>query len=153
MHRSRGHRVTGNPRPVALDLAALASRTAHRIHDALEFAYGEAFTSLAHNQRAALLKALLVHPARWPDDAAALIRDAICAGKHHVSQKDDIRRFLGFGFVEADDAVALGCFPMRPRLALEFSGLVQQHGLAACADFMSAAGTLFPIAPCGRCSL
>lgn len=44
-------------------------------------------------------------------------------------------------------------YRMRPRRALEFSGLDQQHGLAACADFMSAAGTLFPIAPCGLCSL
>jgi Ca2+-binding RTX toxin-like protein len=28
---------------------------------------------------------------------------------------------------------------MHPRQALEFSGLDQQHGLASCADFMSAA--------------
>lgn len=50
-------------------------------------------------------------------------------------------------------AVALDCSPMCPRRGLEFSGLHWQQGLVACADFMSAAGTLFPIAPCGRCSL
>jgi len=88
--------------------AALASRTAHRIHDALEATYGEAFLALSHVQKAVLLKALLAHPARWPDDAAALIRATLGPpeGKYHQRQKDNIRRFLGFGCVEADDAVA-----------------------------------------------
>lgn len=87
---------------------ALASRTAHRIHDALEGAYGELFTRLSRLERAVLLKALLVHPAKWPDDAAALIRSIIGPpeGKYHARQKDNIRRFLGFGFVDGDDAVA-----------------------------------------------
>jgi hypothetical protein len=59
-------------------------------------------------QKAVLLKALLAHPARWPDDAAALIRATLGPpeGKYHQRQKDNIRRFLGFGRVEADDAVA-----------------------------------------------
>ena len=42
--------------------AALASRTCHRIHDALEAAYGQDFLALPPINRAALLKALLVHP-------------------------------------------------------------------------------------------
>jgi hypothetical protein len=88
--------------------AALASRTAHRIHDALEATYGEAFLALTHVQKAVLLKALLAHPARWPHDAAALIRATLGPpeGRYHQRQKDNIRRFLGFGCVEADDAVA-----------------------------------------------
>jgi len=88
--------------------AALASRTAHRIHDALEATYGEAFLALTHAQKAVLLKALLAHPARWPHDAAALIRATLGPpeGRYHQRQKDNIRRFLGFGCVEADDAVA-----------------------------------------------
>lgn len=49
--------------------------------------------------------------------------------------------------------VNLKCSRMRPRRMPEFSGLDQRHGLAAWADFMSAAGTLFPIAPWGLCSL
>lgn len=85
--------------------AALASRTCHRIHDTLEDVYGDDFRGLSHVQRAVLLKALLAHPAKWPDEAAALIR-AIIGRKHHVHQKDNIRRFLGYGVVEADDAVA-----------------------------------------------
>ncbi|WP_218578277.1 S8 family serine peptidase [Vineibacter terrae] len=88
--------------------AALASRTAHRIHDALEAAYGGTFLGLSHVQKAVLLKALIAHPARWPEEAAALIRATIGPpeGKYHLRQRDNIRRFLGFGCVEADDAVA-----------------------------------------------
>ncbi|MEO5375952.1 MAG: S8 family peptidase [Alphaproteobacteria bacterium] len=87
---------------------ALASRTSHRIHDALEAAYGEAFTRLTHRERAVVLKALLVHPAQWPDKAASLIRSTIGPpdGKYHAQQRDNIRRFLGYGFVDGDDAVA-----------------------------------------------
>ncbi len=85
---------------------ALASRTCHRIHDALEAAYPD-FVRLPHIQRAVLLKALLVHPARWPDDIAARIKAIIGpVGGHHSHIKDNIRRFLGFGYVDAEDAVA-----------------------------------------------
>lgn len=87
---------------------ALASRTCHRIHDALEAAYGEQFTDLPHIQRAVLLKALLVHPAIWSEETVALIRDVIGPGdgRQHVKQKDNIRRFIGFGMVDENDAVA-----------------------------------------------
>lgn len=88
--------------------AALASRTCHRIHDALEATYGAEFVNLPSIHRAVLLKALLIHPARWPDDTAELIRRTVGpAGRGQASkQKDNIRRFLGFGCVDADDAVA-----------------------------------------------
>jgi hypothetical protein len=116
--RSAGLKVAAPPRAGRENLdgytngtsaaTALASRTCHRIHDALEAAYGDSFRTLPHHQRAVLLKALLAHPAKWPDEAAAMIRTTIgpAEGKHHVSQKDNIRRFLGFGVVDADDAVA-----------------------------------------------
>lgn len=88
--------------------AALASRTCHRIHDALETTYGAEFLGLPSINRAVLLKALLVHPARWPDDIAELIRRTIGpTGRGQASrQKDNIRRFLGYGCVDPDDAVA-----------------------------------------------
>lgn len=88
--------------------AALASRTCHRIHDALEAAYGDEFLRLSLLQRAVLLKALLIHPAEWPRETAALIKATVGpwgqgqAGK----QKDNIRRFIGYGRVDADEAVA-----------------------------------------------
>lgn len=86
--------------------AALASRACHRIHDALEAAYPD-FGELTALQRAVLLKALIVHPARWPQEKAALIREVIGPpGGHHSHIRDNIRRFLGFGYVDADEAVA-----------------------------------------------
>ena len=88
--------------------AALASRTCHQIHDALETAYGDTFRSLNHAQRATLLKALLVHTASWPQPASDLIKQVL--GPHdnrqHVRQKDNIRRFLGYGIVDPEAAVA-----------------------------------------------
>lgn len=86
---------------------SVASRTAHRIHDALEAAYGEAFLNLPPRNRAVLLKALLVHPARWPDATASFVRRLL--GPHGRGQaprqKDNIRRFVGYGPVDSDEAV------------------------------------------------
>lgn len=88
--------------------AALASRTCHQIHDALEDVYGDAFSQLPAVQRAVLLKALLVHPARWPLQFAELIKATVGPwGRGQASKlKDNIRRFVGFGCVDASDAVA-----------------------------------------------
>lgn len=88
--------------------AALASRTCHRIHDALEQAYGESFLRLSTRQRTVLLKALLAHTARWPEDTADLIKRTLgpSDNRQHVRQKDNIRRFLGYGMVDADAAIA-----------------------------------------------
>ncbi len=88
--------------------AALASRTCHRIHDALEEAYGDDFVGLSHIEKALILKALLAHPAKWPEETAELIRNTVGPfdNKQHVRQKDNIRRFIGYGFVDSDDAVA-----------------------------------------------
>lgn len=88
--------------------AALASRTAHRIHDALEREYGQEFLQLSNAQRAVLLKALLAHPARWPDATAGLVRDILGPfGRGQAPrQKDNIRRFIGYGAFDSDDAVA-----------------------------------------------
>lgn len=87
---------------------ALASRTAHRIHDALEEEYGDDFIGLSHHQRAVVLKALTAHTARWPKRTADWIKENIGPqGNGQASkQKDNIRRFLGYGVVDADEAVA-----------------------------------------------
>ncbi|MBY3397138.1 S8 family peptidase [Rhizobium laguerreae] len=87
---------------------ALASRTAHRIHDALEAAYGQEFLQLAGTHRAVVIKALMVHHARWPEEAAALVKRLLGpSGRGQASrQKDNIRRFFGYGVFDADDAVA-----------------------------------------------
>jgi hypothetical protein len=87
--------------------AALASRTAHRIHDGLEAAYPD-FDDLPGIDRALILKALLVHAARWDEAGAAFIQQI--AGPHdtrrHVIQKNNIRRHIGYGFVDPDTAIA-----------------------------------------------
>lgn len=86
--------------------AALASRTAHRIHDALEDAYQDDFTDIPKIQRAALLKALLVHSAKWPQKTSDFIKDTVKPAKGNTNQKDDIRRYIGYGFVDEDFAVS-----------------------------------------------
>lgn len=88
--------------------AALASRTCHQIHDALEAAYGDGFTSLSRAQRATLMKALLVHTASWPLATSQVIKEVLgpADNRLHVRQKDNIRRFLGYGFADADAAVS-----------------------------------------------
>lgn len=116
--RGAGLKVAAPPRP-GLENAegftngtsaatALASRTAHRIHDALEAAYGREFLQLTNTQRAVLIKALLVHPARWPSAAASLVKELLGPfGQGQAPrQKDNIRRFLGYGLFDSDDAVA-----------------------------------------------
>jgi hypothetical protein len=109
--------------------AALASRTAHRIHDALEEVYGDAFRQLTLAQRAVLLKALVAHPAKWPSESAALIRATIgpVDGKFHARQKDNIRRFLGFGMVEASEAVACAA----DRATFWATGVLQPNKIAS----------------------
>ena len=116
--RAAGLRVAAPPRPPTEQFefytsgtsaaAALASRTCHRIHDALEHAYGDAFLGLSHRARAVLVKALLAHTAQWPQATAYMIRDVIgpADGRQHVRQKDNIRRFLGYGIVDAEAATA-----------------------------------------------
>jgi hypothetical protein len=48
-----------------------------------------------------------VHTATWPTDAADLIKSVLGPNdpKQHVRQRDNIRRFLGYGIVSADDAI------------------------------------------------
>jgi len=88
--------------------SALASRACHQIHDALEFAYGTAFSNLPHSQRACLLKALLVHTAAWPTATHETLRAILGPAdpQQHVLQKDNIRRYLGYGLGDAENAVA-----------------------------------------------
>lgn len=87
---------------------AIASRTAHQIHEALEAEYGPLFTELPKQQRATLLKALLVHTAAWPIETADVIKAVLGPSDpaKHIQQKDNIRRFLGYGVADPDAAVA-----------------------------------------------
>jgi hypothetical protein len=77
--------------------AALATGVAARAHEALEAAYPD-FGAIPSAQRACLLKALLVHGARWTD-ARDLLVEVLGPpeGKFSYRQKDNVRRYLGFG--------------------------------------------------------
>lgn len=88
---------------------ALATRACHRIYDALENAYADAFLRLPKIGKAVLLKALLAHGAKWPSSAASLIKEVIGPNNNRqsVRQKDNIRRFLGYGLADVD--VSLSC--------------------------------------------
>ncbi len=81
--------------------AATLTGIAARAHEALEVAYDD-FISLPGPQRAVLLKALLVHCARWTA-ARDLIVEILGPAdpKQNVRQKDNVRRYLGYGAVDA----------------------------------------------------
>jgi hypothetical protein len=87
---------------------ALASRAAHQIHDALEATYGDTFIAMSKQARSVLIKALLVHTAKWPKDTASFIKSVMgpSDGRQHVKQKDNIRRLIGYGIANPELAIA-----------------------------------------------
>ena len=86
---------------------ALATHSAHRIFDALEEAYPELIMRMPVPERAALLKALLVHAAAWRG-SEDFIRSVIDpdASMHHEHWRREVCRHLGYGFVDPEDAIA-----------------------------------------------
>ena len=82
--------------------AALATGVAARAHEALEAAYPD-FGALPSAQRACLLKALLVHGARWTNARDLLIEVlGPPEGKYSYRQKDNVRRYIGYGAYDPD---------------------------------------------------
>lgn len=86
---------------------ALATHSAHRIFDALEVAYPDVIERTPLDERAVLLKALLVHSATWRG-SENFIRSIIdpTSTMHHEHWRREVCRHLGYGFVDPDDAVA-----------------------------------------------
>lgn len=87
--------------------AALLTGIATRAHEILEAAYDD-FMQIPGPQRALLLKALMVHCAQWTQ-ARDLIVDVLGPSDpmQNVRQKDNVRRYLGFGAVNGE--MALHC--------------------------------------------
>jgi hypothetical protein len=80
---------------------AIMTGMAARAHEALEAAYDD-FLDIPGSQRAVLLKALLVHCARWTPARDIIIEILGPAGAHsQVRQKDNVRRYLGYGAIDA----------------------------------------------------
>ncbi|MGC5796396.1 S8 family peptidase [Sphingomonas sp. NFX23] len=86
---------------------ALATHTAHRIFDGLERAYPQLIRPMPFTERAALIKAMLVHCASWRD-AEHFIRPIVDphGTMHHEHWRREVCRHLGYGFMDPDDAVA-----------------------------------------------
>ena len=95
---------------------ALATRSAHMIFDALmDRDGGSMHAEMEAHFRAVVVKALLVHRARWGSRAAVLDTHY---GPHgtgkHTERRDNISRLLGYGFPNMDEA--LSCAPNRATL-------------------------------------
>lgn len=78
---------------------ALATRAGHRIYDMLmDGTGGSNHVDLALEERALVLKALLVHGAGWGAKGEMLDGFFLPQGQgQHVARRDDITRLLGFG--------------------------------------------------------
>ena len=82
--------------------SALTTGLAARAHEALEAVYDD-FLDIPSAHRAVLLKALLVHSARWTQARDFIVETLGPAdNKLHVRQKDNVRRYLGFGAIDGD---------------------------------------------------
>ena len=86
---------------------ALATHTAHRIFDALNDAYPQLIAPMPLDERATLLKAVLVHSASWRG-SDRFIRPIVdpASNIHHEHWRREVCRHLGYGFVDPEDAIA-----------------------------------------------
>ncbi len=95
---------------------ALASRAAHRIFDALmDRPGGSLLADLDPDFYAVVVKALLVHRARWSSNAETIV--GICGPadkRRHVERSENVSRFLGFGTPSAEESCE--CAPNRATL-------------------------------------
>ena len=113
--------VAGNLDRMALSMGtsaatALATRSAHRIFEALmDRDGGSLHADMEEEFRAVVVKALLVHRAKWGSRAVLLNRHYGPHGQgKHVERRDNISRLLGYGFPDIDQALA--CAPNRATL-------------------------------------
>lgn len=95
---------------------ALATRAAHLIFDALmDQDDGPMSTDFEPEFRGVVVKALLVHRAKWGSRAEFLEKNYDPHGQgKHTERRDNIARLLGFGFPEIEEA--LSCAPNRATL-------------------------------------
>lgn len=86
---------------------ALATRAAHRLHDALaDESNGAILDGVNPKVHPVIVKALLVHRAQWGAKGALLeeLYGPVAQGQH-VARKDDIARVLGYGSARVEEAM------------------------------------------------
>lgn len=86
--------------------AAYATHTAHLIYEVFEREYGDLFTALPNSQKAALLKALLAHPATWNTSDQFIIATKFPVQVNWDQMRREVSRHLGYGFVWPPDALS-----------------------------------------------
>jgi hypothetical protein len=88
--------------------AAVTTHALHKVHDALEEAYGDVFLNLPDAHRALLLKALVVHRAQRPTVELDRVERVFGAGqdRHATLQKADIASLFGFGELDEDSSTS-----------------------------------------------
>lgn len=96
--------------------AALATRAAHAIHDALEAAYPTEYVPLGLRHKALLIKALLAHRTRLPEDGRQLIEEVFgpTETKLHARRASNVFKLLGLGVPRLDETI--GCIENRATL-------------------------------------
>ncbi|MND47925.1 hypothetical protein D3C80_388320 [compost metagenome] len=96
--------------------AALASRSAHHLHDACEDAYGDLFSQLPKRTRAVIIKALLVHRAQVPSDGRSLVEEIFGPAGRYLGarRKKNLQRVFGYGVPAIDESIA--CLTSRATL-------------------------------------
>ncbi|MBN9602665.1 MAG: S8 family peptidase [Afipia felis] len=89
--------------------AAVTTHALHKVHDALEEAYGEGFLNLPDAHRALLLKTLIVHRSQRPSDELERVERVFSGNqpRHPTRQKADIASLFGFG--ELDEGGSVSC--------------------------------------------
>ena len=86
--------------------AALATRACHRIFDSLtDAAGGSLLSDLDPRYRAVVVKALLVHRARWQEGADLVGSLGPYGTGKHFERFDNIARFLGYGAPNAEESI------------------------------------------------
>lgn len=88
--------------------AALCTRAAIQIHDALLEAYPEAFEELTNPARALVVKALLAHRTTHAAEARALVEEVFGPNntRQHQKRRANFQRQFGLGCPNVDEAIA-----------------------------------------------
>ena len=106
---------------------ALATRSAHRLFDALmDPENGAILADVDPMYYSVVVKALLVHRASWDEDVASRLRDLYPG--HYVARDDNVARVIGYGVPRVDEAMTC----TSERATLIGYGRIENKQIATC---------------------